>query len=225
MRPDAGTVESFGGRLSGFRLVEQPGAGSRLVMAVSVVVVQASMNPTRQVPGEIIVTRGDLAGIAIPVDEESPVAFRSGEPVIIVGDGPEGRAAARASFMGSDKDAFWFQVPGIPWVVEGRRVPKLILSEACEVVGSTLGERVRGTIMDISEGGARISVPEHVGESRLDLKFVEGTDPVSVPSVLLACVKEQDHSELRVRFDKLSRPQELAVRRYVDRWVKERRAS
>lgn len=190
-----------------------------------VVIVQASSVPPRQIAGALTATRGELVAIAAEVDDEHPLTFKPGEPVIIVRDGPDGRAAVRATFMGSDKDAFWFQVPGNTWVVEERKAPRPVVDEACEVVGATLGERVHGTIMDISEGGARISVPEHVGESRLDLKFVESGSPASVPSVLLACTKEEDHSELRVRFDKLTREQELAVRRYVDRWVKERKAS
>lgn len=194
-------------------------------MGDQIVIVQASSVPPRQIPGELTGTRGELIAVVVQVDEERPLSFAPGEPVIVVCDGPEGRSAARATFMGSDKDAFWFQVPGNPWVVEERRVPRTVVNEACEVVGATLGERVNGTIMDISEGGARISVPEHVGESRLDLNFIEGGQPVSVPTVLLACTKNEDHSELRVRFDKLTRPQELAVRRYVDRWVKERKAS
>ncbi len=191
-----------------------------------IVIVASSSVPPRQIAGVHTGTRGELIAVAVQSDDDQLRSLAPGEPVVVVRNGPGGRSAARGSFVRFDEDGAWFHVPGNPWqVVEEPRRPRIVLNEECEVVGATLGERVRGTIMDISEGGARISVPQHVGESRLDLKFIEGTQSVSVPTVLLACIKSEAHSELRVRFDKLTRPQELAVRRYVERWVKEKKAS
>ncbi len=201
-------------------MAQPSGEGEQIVIVVS------SSVPPRQIAGAHTGTRGELIAVAVEGDDEQLRSLAPGESVVIIRNCPTGRSGARGTLVRFDEDGAWFHVPGNPWqVVEEPRRPRIVLNEECEVVGSTLGERVRGTIMDISEGGARICVPRHVGESRLDLKFVEGTEPVTVPTVLLACVKSEAHSELRVRFDKLSRPQELAVRRYVERWVKEKRAS
>ncbi len=201
-------------------------AESRAVMADQIVILQASAVPPRQIPGEHTGSRYDSVAITVQSNDEAPLSFSPGEAVVLVRNGPDGRSAVRSTFLRYDQDRVWFEAPGNGWPVVDERQPKrAVVDTACEVVGASLGEKVSGTIMDISEGGARISVPQHVGESRLDLRFVESEEPVSVPAVLLACIKEEDHSELRVRFDKLDRKQETSVRRYIDRWVKERKAS
>lgn len=191
-----------------------------------VVIVLASSAPPRQFVGVHTGSRYDSVGITIQIDEEQPLAFESGEAVILVRDGPDGRAAVRATFLRFDGDRVWFEAPGNEWppVIE-RWAKRVAVDKVCDVLGATRGECVSGNILDLSEGGARISVPKLVDDSQLYLKFVEGEESVTLPAVLLNQTEEQDHAVIRVRFESLPQSQQIWMRRYIDQWGKGRRSS
>jgi len=191
-----------------------------------IVIVQSTASPPRQHPGLCADQRGDLIAATLEVDVFRPASFRESEPVIIVRHSDEGRYAAPARYVKMDMAGGWFRLMTTEWrLIEERQAPRVAAQAACELVGGTDGAREAATILDISEGGARVSVSSHVNDARLELHLNEGPEPVALPCVLLARKTSGEQTELRVRFAKLTDVQERAVRKLIDEWTRERKAA
>lgn len=188
-------------------------AGERLAMIRDV-----AMTP-RALGAAVQVDAGALIGLEIDGWWDTPANLVAGERVTLVRATGSVRLGADGAIKSCSMGLAWVRIDSNKgWTTFDGRVHERVESRlACQVAAVASGAPRRdGRIMNISAGGVRVSLAEHLDTARLHVFIVWAGHEVALPCAVLAVHRFDCHVELRLRFDRLDATQERVVMQVIE---------
>lgn len=189
-----------------------------LISGERLAIVRAPGCNPRGVGAVVRVDGGALIGLKLDTLYGEPVVLERDEPLQLARASGSDRLVATASHRCSASGLTWLALDEGGWrSLNQRTSPRVDVTQTCSVAPSGQpGIRRRGHLLNISAGGSRISLPEHIDAARLDLYLPDGSDEIAVHCAVLAVEHIESHVELRLRFERMTLDQERAVARVID---------
>ena len=176
-----------------------------------VVVVLRSPEPI-QWQGEIVALRD--ATLAVRV-RNSPDAWNSMLQYVIICGQPGSRFTAEASFLARNSEVAAFKLSSRWKPLDLRRDPRFATDLRAEVRSVLGSSRQEGRIIDISMGGAAVSVESRPGGSQLEIGIASDGYAARVLCDVLSSSQAGSETILHLRFRDLTPPQQAFIRQLV----------
>ncbi|HNM77669.1 MAG TPA: PilZ domain-containing protein [Tepidiformaceae bacterium] len=187
--------------------VPQPGT--------ALVVIQRS-DPPRQWQGELVAFKDRTFAVRII---DSPKDWDATVPYAIIWGTPGARTLCNVTLVASKDSAIALRLASQPKAIDLRRDPRFNLDLSVEVRSVLGNSRQPGRIIDVSSGGAAVSVDAKPGGSQIEVGvFANGYAARLLCDVVNTSTAE-DQTILHLQFRDLTPPQQAFVRTLVGNLV------
>ncbi|MGH2633604.1 MAG: PilZ domain-containing protein [Tepidiformaceae bacterium] len=185
--------------------------GPSIEQGASIVVMLAAVRPPELRPASVLASKGER--IVVRFDSDFAVEL---DALALVIFGQLGhRLVARAQCSGTKEGVYAFRLIS-PWQpFDGRLAPRYEMSLQAEV-RSVLGvSRQAGLLIDVSLGGAAVTVPVRPGGKSIELGLTSGGFASRLPCEVVATTEREDSVILHLRWEALAPPQTAFLRRLI----------
>lgn len=179
------------------------------------VVIQRN-NPPRQWQGELIAFKDSTFAVRVP---DGPEAWDATVPYAVIWGVPGSRSLCNVTLVASKDSAVALRLASQPKGIDLRRDPRFNLDLSVEVRSVLGNSRQPGRIIDVSSGGAAVSVDAKPGGSQIEVGvFANGYAARLLCDVVNTSTAE-DQTILHLQFRDLTPPQQAFVRTLVGNLV------
>jgi len=189
-------------------------------VGTAVVLVQRSAPPL-QWQGELVAVKGTTLAVRLNTGAGSLDATNG---FSIIWGAPGSRKLCQVTVVASNDRAVALKLASMPKQIDLRRDERFRLELNIEVRSVLGNSRQQGRLIDISAGGAAISVDARPGGSQVEIGVHANGYGARLLCDVINAREEDDQTVLHLRFKDLSPPQQAFVRNLVG-WLVEAQAS
>lgn len=189
----------------------------RLIAGERLAIIRGSTLTPSSLGAVVRVDAGALVGVRLNTAPGDSVTLAQDEQITLVRAANGVRLTAEGAIRSNMGGLTWLRVAAPGWrPLQQRAAPRFSTSVRCEVAAfERPGPRSVALIQNVSAGGLRLRMDEHLNATRLEVYLQDGSSETAIVCVVLAVERFEDHVELRLRFDRLAPAQERAVEKLM----------